>query len=168
MGSLACRQRPQQPEPEPESSSSTATTPRSEVEVLDRPGDLPLEPVEATDSEHSEPEPDQLLEVPRPLRGELPPLPEGCVRGHWTGFQVYPGELRFYAVWSVRGHPQLTGIHWSRDTRAYHGLVRAGGSYRSLRWRRCDSLQEASEVFRAEAAEKNLGPNFSYVVLGWP
>ena len=164
--SVFCRRSPtglREPDSEPSSTSSTPRSAGSQVDSV--PGGTAqtserglLDEAEGVNSETEEP----LL--PLNLSENLA---EGCVRGR-APLGVPREELRYCAIWEVRNHPELTGIHWSRGTKAYHRLRSISGSYRSLRWQRVDSLEAANELFQREAPLKNLDPGLGYRVLGWP
>ena len=82
-----------------------------------------------------------------------------------------PGEaetnVRWYAVWEVRNHPELAGVHWGCGSKAYHKLKERIGSYRSLHFKRCQSLEDAQQLFRKEAPKKNLPEDLALRVFGW-
>ena len=59
-------------------------------------------------------------------------------------------DLRYYAVWHVAGH-DFAGVHVGDGPVVYHSLIGFGGSMGNIRWRRCESLEEALNLYAQEA-----------------
>ena len=63
--------------------------------------------------------------------------------------------LRFYAVGSLcrtAGGRQYAGVHVSKGTSAYNGILSLNGGFGGIRWQRRPSLQSAVERYREELA----------------
>ena len=98
---------------------------------------------------------------------EPEPAPEGRVwlprrvqRADLSALESEGGDVRFYAVWALcraSGDRQWAGVHGSRGTNSYSGLLLLnGGSFGGLRWRRAASLAAASALWEAEAPGKRI------------
>ena len=62
-------------------------------------------------------------------------------------------DLRFYAVWSLGGEVNQSGVHGSVGPDLHDHLLGIYG-WSQIRWRRTQSLQDALDTYMAEAVRK--------------
>ena len=72
---------------------------------------------------------------------------------------LLPTGLRFYAVWFIPNHTDLTGVHFGHDLSAYGGIHTLAGGTREtfplIRWRRYETFSAAVEQYRQEARRRD-------------
>ena len=72
---------------------------------------------------------------------------------------LLPQGLRFYAVWLIPNHPDLSGVHFGNDLSAYSGIHSLAGGTREtfplIRWRRYETFSEAMEQYHHEARRRD-------------
>lgn len=116
-------------------------------------------PAESQESVHDEweivsrpaAEPAAISVDPQPL--VQPPYLE---RGP-TALELTCTDIRYYCVWSLPGHPEVTGVHWGRGKKAYAGLIALNnGTFGGLKWKRCDSWGTACDTFDNEKGKHRL------------
>lgn len=90
----------------------------------------------------------------------------------WTEEPVQPREsIRYYAVWkipNIRSQFDFVGIHWSHGSLAYNKIARLNnGIFEGIKFRRAPSLEEAQELFRAEASAHGVSPRKADTIYQW-
>ena len=79
-------------------------------------------------------------------------------------------EIRWYAVWHIPGigRWRVAGIHWGFDNTAYVVILALHrGIFEGIAFRRCDSREEAAEIFKARAEGFDLEESLSNRIFGW-
>ena len=80
-----------------------------------------------------------------------------------------PADIRYYVLWVIPGHPELTGVAWGQFPNIWNQIARflPNREYRysdGTRLKREQSFQEAVTAFRAQAEEWRLHPDLSLQV----
>lgn len=131
---------------------------------------------ESIASESTQPGPRQVLWVlPNarcPNAGIQPEAPLGAYFGTegLTPPPVPPSEIRWYAVWHIPGigRWRIAGVHWGISNTGYAAILHLHrGIFEGIIFRRCDSYEEAAEVFRARASYFDLEESLGARVIGW-
>ena len=84
--------------------------------------------------------------------------------------RLYHNEIRWYAVWHIPGigRWRVAGIHWGFDNTAYAAILALHrGIFEGIAFRRCDSREEAAEIFKARAEGFDLEESLSNPIFGW-
>ena len=84
--------------------------------------------------------------------------------------RLYHNEIRWYAVWHIPGigRWRVAGIHWGFDNTAYAAILALHrGIFEGIAFRRCDSREEAAEIFKARAEGFDLEESLSNRIFGW-
>lgn len=79
-------------------------------------------------------------------------------------------EIRWYAVWHIPaiGRWRVAGIHWGFDNTAYAAILALHrGIFEGIAFRRCDSREEAAEIFKARAEGFDLQESLRNRIFGW-
>ena len=84
--------------------------------------------------------------------------------------RLYHNEIRWYAVWHIPGigRWRIAGIHWGFDNTAYAAILALHrGIFEGIAFRRCDSREEAAEIFKARAEGFDLQESLRNRIFGW-
>lgn len=79
-------------------------------------------------------------------------------------------EVRWYCVWDIptRDRHEIAGIHWGRWNDAHASIISLNNEeFQGIRWRRCDSKEDAKAKFLRESSRFGLCDSLAERVIGW-